>query len=97
KRANEIPATKNPGPEAGPDSPPAVHRPQESGAGGIIEGPPRRTAEQTDSIPPEANRLLALAARAPCAQHGHVCGRLSDPPNSNAPGEATGKYHRTLA
>src|SRR5262245_20185224 len=24
-----------------------------------------------------ANRLLALAARAPCAQHSHVCGRLS--------------------
>src|SRR5262249_19901771 len=36
-----------------PDEPAAVHRPQESGAGGIIEGPPRRTAEQADSIPPE--------------------------------------------
>src|SRR5262249_49776487 len=35
------------------DEPAAVYGPQESRTGGIIEGPPRRTPEQRNRIPPE--------------------------------------------
>jgi hypothetical protein len=45
------------------DEPAAVHRPQESGAGGIIKGPPGRTAEQADSIPPEPGGARGPAFR----------------------------------